>query len=91
MFVVVSYDIENDKARTRLAHKLKDFGPRVQFSVFEADIHENEEEKLIELLSQVKLGSRDSIRLYRLCGSCFNRVTRWGAGEITEDKPYYIA
>jgi len=91
MFVIVSYDIEDHRERTRLAHKLKDFGPRVQFSVFEANINEDEEKKLVALLSRVKLGTRDSIRLYRLCGSCSGKVTIWGKGEVTEDKPYYIA
>lgn len=33
MLIVVSYDIPNDRRRTRLAHTLKDFGERVQYSV----------------------------------------------------------
>lgn len=35
MLVVVSYDVREDRRRTRLAHTLKDFGERVQLSVFE--------------------------------------------------------
>ncbi|RMG21471.1 MAG: CRISPR-associated endonuclease Cas2, partial [Methanobacteriota archaeon] len=42
MLIVISYDIEKDRTRSRLAKKLKDFGPRVQKSVFEADIGEGE-------------------------------------------------
>ena len=35
MFIVVAYDIEDDKQRTRLHKTLRRFGEPVQFSVFE--------------------------------------------------------
>jgi CRISPR-associated protein Cas2 len=35
MFYLVSYDIPDDRRRTRLAKLLKDYGGRVQYSVFE--------------------------------------------------------
>jgi len=38
---VVSYDIVDDKRRTKLAKKLCDFGKRVQYSVFECDLDED--------------------------------------------------
>jgi len=91
MLVLVSYDIEEDNTRTRLAKKLKDFGPRVQYSVFEADIKPTELEKLLAVLGKVKLKNEDSIRLYHLCQACISKVTIWGVGEVTEDKPFYIA
>ena len=46
MFILISYDISDDKKRTRLAKRLKDFGPRVQKSVFEADVKTEELNKL---------------------------------------------
>ena len=90
MLVLVSYDLEDDTKRTRLYKKLKDFGPRVQYSVFEADITKDEFEKLKKMLSQVKLDNDDSIRLYPICESCKNKITIWGKGEVTEDKDIYI-
>jgi CRISPR/Cas system-associated endoribonuclease Cas2 len=36
--IVVSYDIPDDRRRLRLAHALKDFGVRVQYSVFECHL-----------------------------------------------------
>ena len=91
MFVIVSYDIEDDKTRTRLAKKLLDFGPRVQFSVFEADITKKELEKLKTMLKAVQLKEKDSIRLYRLCEMCTTAVEIWGKGEVTKDKDFYLA
>src|SRR6185436_13646804 len=35
MLILVSYDIPDDRRRTKLANALKDFGERVQYSVFE--------------------------------------------------------
>ncbi len=91
MLVIVSYDIEKNRTRTRLAKKLKDFGPRVQKSVFEADITEDEMSKLFELLEKVQLEENDSIRLYRICAGCQKNINIWGIGEITEDKDFYIS
>ncbi|KAA0221429.1 CRISPR-associated endonuclease Cas2 [candidate division KSB1 bacterium] len=85
MFVLISYDITDDKVRFRLARTLKDFGKRVQRSVFEAEITEAELTKLHQKLAQVRLDSDDSIRLYRLCDGCVKGVKIWGSGEVTKD------
>lgn len=91
MLIIISYDIEKDKTRTRLAKKLKDFGPRVQKSVFEADVKKEELEKLHMVLDKVKLENEDSIRLYLICGECAGKVVIWGEGQVTKDAAYYIA
>ena len=91
MLIIISYDIEKDKTRTKLAHKLKDFGPRVQYSVFEADVKDAELKKLVKHLGQIKLGKNDSIRLYRICENCSAKIKIWGTGEVTKDKEFYIA
>ncbi len=90
MFIVISYDITDNRVRTRLAKKLKNYGPRVQKSVFEAEITPGEWAELLELLGNVPLKKEDSIRLYRLCEECRKKMLIWGKGRITEDKEYYI-
>ena len=91
MLVIVSYDISDDRTRDRLAKKLLDFGPRVQFSVFEADVKQKELSKLEKLLAKTKLEEGDSIRLYKLCSDCVKNIKIWGEGEVTKDKDFYIA
>ena len=91
MLVPIFYDIENDRTRTRLAHKLKDFGPRVQYSVFEADVKQEELKKLKQMLAKVKLADKDSIRLYPICENCMVKLKIWGKGEVTKDKEIYFA
>ena len=90
MLILISYDISDDKKRTKLAKKLKDFGPRVQYSVFEADVKKQELEKLKNVLDDIKLENGDSIRMYKLCQDCKKAIVIWGQGEITEDKDFYI-
>ncbi len=90
MFCIISYDITDDKIRTKLAHRLKDFGKRVQFSVFEADLKPKDLTKLTGVLDKVKLEGEDSIRVYQICQSCLERIKIRGIGEITQDKPYYL-
>jgi len=88
--VIISYDIQDDRVRTRLAKKLKDFGTRVQKSVFEADINEKELTRLLKLLNSIVLEKDDSIRLYQICAACDQRITIWGVGQVTRDQDYYI-
>ena len=91
MLFAISYDIENDRTRTKLASMLKDFGPRVQKSVFEADLDNKELDQLWKKLKAVKLGKQDSIRLYQICNDCFKKVRIIGKGKVTKDQDYYIA
>ena len=90
MYILISYDITKDKTRTKLAKKLLDFGPRIQKSVFEADINEKEMKEILALLKKTNIKKGDSIRLYKICESCKKNVQIWGSGEVTEDKEFYI-
>ena len=85
MRCVISYDIEEDRKRTRLANLLLDYGDRVQKSVFEAELTA---EALQELLAKAtrELEEEDNLRVYPLCGSCEERIQNFGrpAGLLEE-------
>lgn len=51
MFIVVAYDIIDDKRRNRVAKTMEDYGTRVQYSVFECVL---EEEYLTEMVDTLK-------------------------------------
>jgi CRISPR-associated protein Cas2 len=90
MMIVVSYDIPDDRRRTRLAHALKDFGKRVQYSVFECRLKDDQLDRLrtrIEALIDTK---EDRVRLYRLCQDCTAKVEIQGTGELTSDPDVYL-
>lgn len=90
MLILVSYDIPDDRRRTKLAHALKDFGQRVQYSVFECRLRE---EQLLSLRTRVAAlihAEEDSVRIYRLCGECTDRLEIQGLGQPTQDPDVYM-
>jgi len=81
MFVVVSYDIINDKRRNKVLNELKNYGNRVQYSVFECDISKNQIEELRAELYRIIDKGEDSVRYYFLCGSCVEKIIVDGKGD----------
>jgi CRISPR-associated protein Cas2 len=91
MYLVVSYDIYDDKRRTRVHKLLKNFGERIQFSVFECDLTK---EQLVDvqhaLLRIIKEEDQDSVRFYHLCDICKRKIDRIGGIMPREDGPVVV-
>ena len=85
MFYVISYDIPDDRRRNQLAKALKGFGTRVQYSVFEAHLNRREYQELKRAIERVIDPSEDSVRYYRLCGACADRIEVPAIGDVTQD------
>ncbi|MFN7170784.1 MAG: CRISPR-associated endonuclease Cas2, partial [Candidatus Omnitrophota bacterium] len=77
MFVVISYDIVDDKRRLKIAEKLEDYGARVQFSVFECILDEANFNELVNELTGL-IEEEDSLRFYTLCEGCLKRIKVFG-------------
>ena len=91
MFVVVAYDIPDDRRRTRVAKLLDDYGDRVQYSIFEMNLDSDRRfEAMQHRLQQTIDPTEDSVRIYHLCRSCTQRITLLGQGELTRDEPFVI-
>jgi CRISPR-associated protein Cas2 len=90
VLIVVSYDVREDRRRTRLAHALKDFGRRVQYSVFECLLDEKQLGRLRARIAKLIEPAEDSVRIYRLCAECVERIEYLGVGERTEDADIYV-
>ena len=54
MFYVVSYDMPDDRKRTKMAKNLLDFGTRVQYSVFECILDDKRLEALTGLIRRTR-------------------------------------
>ncbi len=65
LYVVVAYDIEDDRRRSRVARTLEGYGERVQYSVFECEIEERHLERLVRSLERL-MQPGDAIRIYRM-------------------------
>ncbi len=89
-WIVVSYDVPDDRRRTKLAHNLKDFGVRVQYSVFECLLEPPQVEALRSRIGKLMDPANDRIRLYRFCEDCGARTEVLGQGQPTEDLDVYV-
>lgn len=78
MRIVFSYDVTDDRRRTRLAKRLKDYLVRVQYSVFEGDITPPDEDRLIRLVHDELSLDVDSVRIYHLCRGCAGAMRLFG-------------
>jgi CRISPR-associated protein Cas2 len=79
MFVVISYDIQNDKRRAKIHKCLKSFGQWVQFSVFECELEKTDYIRLRDRLDRtIDKEAGDSVRFYFLCERCTISVERIG-------------
>ena len=90
MFYAISYDIRDDRRRLKVAKVLKDFGERVQLSVFEARLEPAELARLKKRLNHILDQAQDSVRLYPLCGSCVPGIEILGQGLVTQEADFII-
>lgn len=90
MFVVVSYDIVDDKRRNKVAKTLENFGARVQYSVFECELDAAALKRLGDRLGRLIAKEEDSVRFYFLCESCLPKAKVMGPGKVTRLKPFRI-
>ncbi|RME46060.1 MAG: CRISPR-associated endonuclease Cas2 [Deltaproteobacteria bacterium] len=88
-FMVVSYDIPDDRRRARLHKTLKDFGTRVQFSVFECLLTEAQSSELRRRIEAIIDPNEDHVRFYFLCRPCVRRIVPIG-GKVTRDPRSHI-
>ncbi|MCX4269829.1 MAG: CRISPR-associated endonuclease Cas2 [Lachnospiraceae bacterium] len=75
VFVLVIYDIVDNKVRNQLVKCLQGYGFRVQKSAFEAVISKKSYRKLLKELPAYIKGD-DSIKVYKIIGS--GQVTSFG-------------
>ena len=69
---------------------LKDFGERVQFSVFEANLQPEQVEQLKRRVTECLDHEEDSLRIYAICASCTSRIEILGQGVVTQDPDIII-
>lgn len=90
MFYLVSYDISDDRRRVKLAKAMKDFGDRVQYSVFECILSKDLLEKMISRIDKIIRKEEDSVRIYDLCTQCEKNIRIIGQGTVSEVEDVYI-
>ncbi len=96
MFVIVSYDVATDDGKgqrrlRRVARACKDYGQRVQYSVFECIVDPAQWTILKNRLISEIDPEKDSLRFYYLGSNWQNRVEHVGAkASIDQEGPLII-
>ena len=87
--IIVAYDIESDKKRNKFSKFLKQYGRRVQFSIFEV---KNSQRILTNILNEVKYKQgkqfcgTDSVLIFSLCEGCKKKIMRYGYAKNEESE-----
>ena len=87
MFMVISYDIPDDRRRARLATLLENYGQRVQYSVFECILTGRQLQELRRRMVPLLSLAEDSVRCYFLPKDGVAEIQVLGKGQVTRDAP----
>lgn len=77
-YLVVAYDIADNKRRTRICDILLGYGHRVNYSVFECFLEKKEITKLKSKIKRSIKRGEDIILYYNLCKDCLDKIERIG-------------
>ena len=90
MYVVVSYDMADDKRRLKVSKELLNYGKRVQESVFECIIDDKNFLTMKEGIEKNIDFNEDSVRYYIICKKCISSVIVSGLGTYSEEENIII-
>jgi len=86
-FILVVYDISDDRRRTKLHDALLDFGTPVQYSVFECLLSARQEQRMRGRVKKIIRPKKDRVRFYMLCANCVERVEVTSGKEVLSGQP----
>ncbi len=89
-FYVICFDVADKKILRHVAIQMENFGQRVQYSVFECHLDNNELEDLKIRLDTIIDKKEDHVRYYGLCNKDKPKILLDGEGSITKDDDYYM-
>ena len=89
-FVVVVYDISNDKRRTKLHNVLLNYGTPVQYSVFECLLDADGLQRMRRAVGRVIRPKVDRVRYYYLCQSCLKKVEVTSGAEVLSEEEVIV-
>ncbi len=89
--MIVAYDIADPRRLNRVAKIIKDYGARVQKSIFEVSV---DNKRFIEMKARIEneiVFEEDGVKFFPLCRKCADSLENIGNGIfIDPDKEYYV-
>ena len=91
MFYLVCFDIVEDRVRAKACKILKEYGERVQKSVFEcSDLNEEKFLKLKNRMEGCIDNGEDTVRYYVICRSCVSKMELSGIGSPPRTEKFRV-
>jgi len=90
MITLVTYDITDPKRLNATRKFLKEFGLRTQKSVFECDIDDVAIKRIRSWCRDNLDIAKDSVRIYRICNRCMDKVVISGTGLKVTQMDYMV-
>lgn len=87
-FIVVVYDVADNKKRYRIHKAMKGYGEWVQRSAFECHLKDSQIEEMKGKLKKLIDSKIDMLRIYKI--STTPKVWTYGRIELTEDEKFVI-
>ena len=77
-YYIITYDICDDRRRSKIYKLLKGYATPVQFSVFEGYVRREDVVLLQHQVRKLMHNRDDSVCFYRQCGRCMEQIERLG-------------
>lgn len=90
MTSIVCYDIADNRRRDRLAEALKDFGRRIQESVFWVHLDDELYQRMTERIGKEIDIASDTVHIIPVCAACEAKVEILGQAIRPSEEQFYI-
>lgn len=90
MNMLVTYDIGHPRRINRIAKIMKDYGFRVQKSVFEVDVTFKQFQQLRQRTERELDFAEDGVKYFPLCAKCSGVWLHIGQGEVQWDENSHL-
>ncbi len=90
--LILSYDITNNKLRCQFSKYIKQYGEKIQYSVYRINSSQRilkNIQKEIEFKYKKKFKPTDSVYVFEICKSCKSKALKFGQC-VYEDKDVII-
>jgi CRISPR-associated protein Cas2 len=78
MLRLVAYDIADSRRLRKVANLCKNYGVRIEYSVFECDLDEKLFSSFWEQLRKLIDAKKDRLIVYRICANCVGGIDSIG-------------
>ena len=87
---VICFDVADKKRLRQVAIQMENFGQRIQYSVFECYLDNENIKVLKQRLKKIINEKEDDIRYYGICNKDRSKIVYDGIASMTQNNEYYL-